>query len=138
MSNEDTNIELADLLGAESEGSTQSLTLIIPSADINGKDIENQEVWVKEAASLLAHIGGGVTIMPPVEGGWLSPEGNIIWEKPIFVYTYIKPDLFLEKLGELRNFLHRMGRETNQGEIACQFDGTLYRITVYDPAERNI
>jgi hypothetical protein len=84
-----------------------------------------------EAASLLAEIGGGFTIMPAVEGGWLN-EGNIIWENPVVIYTYIKPNKFEEKLPELRGFLHRMGRETNQGEVVFEFDHWFYRITEYD------
>jgi hypothetical protein len=35
-------------------------------------------------------------------------------------------------LPRLREFLHRMGRETNQGEIAFEFDGRFYRIRTFD------
>lgn len=132
MATDEIEIDLGKELGASSIASDQNLTLYIPSADKNGVEIENQRHWVKEAASLLARIGGGVTIMPPVEGGWLPPEGDIVWEKPILVYSYVKTDNFLKLLPELRSFLHRMGRETNQGEIACQFDGYFYRITKFD------
>ncbi len=77
-----------------------------------------------EAADLLARIGGGVTIMPPTEGGWFDEQSSIIiWERPVIVYTYIKPDEFEQHLAELREFLHRMGRETHQGEVAVEFDG---------------
>ncbi|HZU37332.1 MAG TPA: hypothetical protein VFA18_15520 [Gemmataceae bacterium] len=38
-------------------------------------------------------------------------------------------------LPRLREFLHRMGRETNQGEIAFEFDGRFYRIRNFDAAE---
>jgi hypothetical protein len=66
--------------------------------------------------------------MPPTEGGWLDEENSvIIWERPIIVYTYIKPDLFETYLPQLRAFLHRMGRETNQGEIVVEFDNQFYR-----------
>lgn len=50
----------------------------------------------------------------------------------MLVYTYIKPDKFLKGLPELREFPHRLGRETNQGEIAVEFDGRFYRITEFD------
>ena len=86
-----------------------------------------------QAAELLAHIGGGVTIMPPVEGGWLNPEeGRIVWENPVIVYAYVKFEGFEKRLPGLREFLHRMGRETNQGEVVVEFDGTFYRITTFD------
>ena len=72
--------------------------------------------------------------MPAVEGGWLRDDGRIVWERPVTVYTYIDPDRFLERLPELRAFLHRLGRETNQGEVACLFAGAFYRIRDFDKA----
>ena len=35
-------------------------------------------MWVLEAAELLSEIGGGFTILPPVEGGWVNELGEII------------------------------------------------------------
>jgi hypothetical protein len=119
----------------DEENSEIDLASYIPDRDRDNHEIGTQRKWVLEAADLLAGIGGGVTIMPPTEGGWLDEENNIIiWEHPIMVYTYIKPEQFEEYLPELREFLHRMGRETNQGEIAVEFDGQFYRITKYDAA----
>ncbi len=130
---EELALDLADLLGADQGVSHQVLTLYIPDRDRHGNEIGNQRQWVLEAADLLAHIGGGVTIMPPTEGGWYDPDNEvIIWERPIIVYTYVNPDTFVEHLSQLRQFLHRMGRETNQGEVAVEFDGQFYRITQYD------
>lgn len=70
--------------------------------------------------------------MPPVEGVWLNESGESVWENPVIVYSYIKPDAFLAQLPQLREFLHRMGRETRQGEIAFEFDGRFYRIRTFD------
>ena len=126
-------VDIADQLGAEEGVSHQVLTLYIPDKDRYGNEIGTQRKWILEAAQLLANMGGGVTIMPPTEGGWLDEENDvIIWERPVVVYTYIKPDRFMERLQQLREFLHRMGRETGQGEIAVEFDGQFYRITQYD------
>jgi hypothetical protein len=58
----------------------------------------------------------------------------IIWEQPIIVYSFIQGDQFFQALPRLREFLHRMGRETNQGEIAFEFDGQFYRIRTFDAA----
>lgn len=58
----------------------------------------------------------------------------VVWEDPILVYTYVRPDEFVSLLSELRTFLHRMGLETNQGEIAFEFDGSFYRIVSFDVA----
>jgi hypothetical protein len=35
-------------------------------------------------------------------------------------------------MSRLREFLHRLERETNQGEIAVESDGQFYRIAKYD------
>ena len=126
---------LSEALGASEPASTEVLTLFIPSADQDGKPIRNQALWVQKASALLAEIGGGVTIMPPVDGGWLAPNGKIVWEKPILVYTYIRPDEFEARLPELRSLLHSMGRETRQGEIAVLFGDQFYRIRQYDSEE---
>jgi hypothetical protein len=135
---DDRSLDLAEALGAMEGTSHQVLTLYIPDKDRQGSELGTQRKWVLEAAALLANIGGGVTIMPPTEGGWYDPESDvIIWERPVVVYTYIKPDLFLEHLPTLRDFLHRMGRETRQGEIAVEFDGRFYRITDYDTPDRS-
>jgi hypothetical protein len=126
-------IDLGSLLGAEQGVSHQVLTLYIPDRDRENNEIGTQRKWVLEAAELLAGMGGGVTIMPPTEGGWLDEQHNrIIWEHPVIVYTYTKPDQFVQQLPGLREFLHRMGRETNQGEVAIEFDGQFYRVTRYD------
>jgi hypothetical protein len=125
---------LSSLVGASEETSVQVLTLYIPNKDRKNQEIGNQRKWVVEAAKLLAGIGGGVTIMPPVEGGWVDPDGVIVWESPVVVYSFIKPEPFSKTVQKLREFLHRLGRETNQGEVAFEFDGWFYRITKFDKA----
>lgn len=127
------DIDLLEALGASSTSSSQVLTLYIPNKDRDGKEFDTQKQWVQNAAEILAKIGGGVTIMPAVDGGWLNEETDeIIWENPIVIYTYIKTENFEKHLPELRTFLHKLGRETNQGEIAVEFDGDFYRITTFD------
>lgn len=126
-------VDLTEAFGASDATSTQALTLYIPNKDQDDNEFGTQRRWVLEAADLLAHIGGGVTVMPPCEGGWLNEtSGEVVWEDPVLVYTYIKPEPFLRELPRPREFLHRLGRETNQGEIAVEFDGHFYRITRFD------
>lgn len=129
---ETLEVDLAQALGATAEVSGQVLTLYIPNRDRQGKELGTQRKWVLEAAEILAAIGGGVTIMPPAEGGWVDDQGKIIWEDPVLVYSYVKPDRLVAELPRLRGFLHRMGRETNQGEVAVEFDGLFYRIRTFD------
>jgi hypothetical protein len=94
-----------------------------------GRRVGSQRRWVLDAAALLAEIGGGVTILPPVEGGWYDAGNDrIVWERPVIIYTYVKPDAFIDKLPALRAFVHRMGRETAQGEVVVEFDRQFFRI----------
>jgi hypothetical protein len=128
-------MDLGAALGADAGISTQCFTVYVPNKDRDGKEIGNQRKWVLEAIRLLSEMNGGATAMPPVEGGWLSDQGEIIWENPVIVYSFIRPDQFLSSFPRVREFLHRMGRETNQGEIAFEFDGRFYRIRNFDAAE---
>lgn len=129
-------LDLAQLLGSDAGVSTQCLTIYIPNKDQKGHEIGNQRKWVLEAIQLLSEINGGATAMPPVEGAWRNDEGEIIWEHPVVVYSFIRTDRFLENLSRLRRFLHQLGRETNQGEVAFEFDGRFYRIRKFDKPRR--
>jgi len=131
---DDIEIDLAVVMGAMEAPSQQTLTLYIPDRDRDGREIGTQRRWVIEAAELLAEIGGGVTIEPPVEGGWYDEAANrVVWERPVLVYTYVRPKPFVDSLPRLRGFLQRLGRETMQGEVAFEFGDEFYRIQVFEP-----
>ncbi len=134
MSNEDgPEVDIGTALGASDATSPQVLTLYIPNKDRDGNEFGTQRKWVLEAGELLAEFGGGVTIMPACEGGWWNESSRtLIWEAPVLVYTYIKDEAFVQGLPRLRAFLHRLGRETRQGEVAVEFDGRFYRITSFN------
>lgn len=136
MATEDDDIEL-DLvaeLGATERVSNQTLTIYIPDKDRDGNEIGNQRKWVLEAARLFGEIGGGATILPPVEGCWFNEATQqMVWEHPVIVYTFVNPDRFRQLLPRLRAFVHRLGRETKQGEVAVQFGDELYRIQNFEP-----
>jgi len=112
------------------------LTLYVPNKDCLGGLIENHEKWTNEAQVLLTEIGGGATAFPPVDGTWRRPDGSDLWEQTRLAYTYIDPDKLAANMSRLRAFLHRFGRETNQGEVVFEFDGWFWSIVKYDqPAE---
>ena len=125
---------VAAALGA-AETSSQCFAVYVPNKDQKGQEIGNQRLWVLEIIRLLSEINGGATAMPPVEGGWLNDEGQIVWESPVVVYSFIRPDQFIANLSRIREYLHRLGRETNQGEVAFEFDGRFYRIRNFDAAK---
>jgi hypothetical protein len=131
-----TPVDLAAALGSDAGVSTQCFAIYIPNKDRSGQEIGNQRLWVLEAIRLLSEVNGGATAMPPVEGGWMNDEMQIIWENPVVVYSFVRPDEFLQALPKLREFLHRMGRDTNQGEVAFEFDGRFYRIRKFDRARK--
>jgi hypothetical protein len=134
----DPVIDLAATLGAELGYSKRSFSVYIPDKDKSGKPVPNQPQWIEEAIQLLCEINGGATAMPPVDGGWMNDDGVIIREKPVVVYSYIRAAAFVAGLNRIREFLHRMGRETNQGEIAFEFDGQFYRIRHFESVEKEL
>jgi hypothetical protein len=129
----DEPVPLAESLGAAGVA-VQCFTVYVPNKDKHDQEIGTQRRWVLDAIRLLSEINGGATAIP-VEGGWLNDEGQIILEHPVIVYSFVtRPDEFLKNLPRIRAFLHQMGRETNQGEVAFEFDDRFYRIRQFDPA----
>jgi hypothetical protein len=126
-------VDLSEALGAAEAASVERLTVYIPSQDRDGAAFDPAP-WVEEALNLLSRIGGGATAMPPADGAWLNPDSDtIVREKVVLVYTFIDPDRMEQQVPNLRRFLHRLGLETNQGEVACEFDGVLLKIQNFDP-----
>ncbi len=141
MSNNILEIDLKEILGASVLPSSQQLVFYIPNKDKEGSKIKQLAKWIKEARELLSIIGGGETTMPSADGSWLKTdigsikelkEKDILWEKTTLIYTYIYPDKFEINLYSLREFLHRFGRETNQGEVVFEIAGEFFRIREYD------
>lgn len=120
-------------LGATDAPSGQRLTLYVPNKDKDGELVPNHPDWCKEAQELLTEIGTGATAFPPVDGTWRKPDGTDLWEQTKMIYTYVDADKLAANMGRLREFLHRFGRETKQGQVVVEFDGKLWPIDTFDP-----
>ncbi len=135
MATDDRDLDLAAALGAESDASTQVLSLYIPNKDRHGRPIRIAP-WIREAQEILTRIGEGYTTTPPHDGGWETATGKVRREKTVIVYTYVKPDRFLAHITALREFLHRFGRKTNQEVVVVELSGGegswFFRIKEYD------
>ena len=110
----DDEIDLAAELGAQDNYSTQCFTIYIPNKDKNGKEFGTQRKWILEALGLLTELNGGATAMPQTEGVWGNEQGELIWEHPVVVYSFIRGDLFFANLARIREFLHRIRRHQAQ------------------------
>jgi hypothetical protein len=125
-------VNLAEAIGAAEHALSECLTLHIPSRDSDGNPID-QAPWIGEALAVLAQIGGRAITLPPVEAAWLNPEtGRLIQDSVVLAYTHVDPERFEASLGWLRGFLHRLGHETNQTEVAFEFADRLYKIRDFD------
>lgn len=124
--------DLGAAIGAEEGYSGQRLTLYIPNKDKDGNDVVDIEEWISEARKLLSGIGRGSTTFPPADGSWVKDNGEVLWEQTRVVYCYVYPDKLVENASFLREFLHRFGQKTNQGEVVVEFDGRFWRIRKYD------
>jgi hypothetical protein len=121
----------AEFLGSEPEPNGTLSVLFIPSKDREGNDLADQQMWASAAGRLLSELFGGATQMPPAKGMWLNEEtGQIITEEIILVHCYARSSHVNDeaRVRQLAEFLHRMGRETNQGEVVVVIGDVLHRI----------
>jgi hypothetical protein len=130
--------ELVEVFGSEAEPNGVLIVLFIPSKDKDGNDLSNQEMWADAASDLLSALFGGATIMPPAKGKWLNEETDqIITEPVVLIHCYARPSHASDedRLKRLAGFLHRMGKETNQGEVAIVIDNVFHRIRKFTLAQ---
>jgi hypothetical protein len=106
-------------------------TLYIPDKNRHGQYIDS-DTWISRAMQLLTEINGGATALPAARGMWKDDRGNILDERTVIVYSFIKPERFFERLPVIRAFLHRFGRETDQGEVLIEYGSSAMWIDEYD------
>jgi hypothetical protein len=126
-------MDVGKALGANLPAGTYPIMLFVPSHDRKGDPID-RERWVHEALSVLGRLFRGATGLPGF-GVWRDDQqaGQLIHEQPVIVFCLANPaDVTKAAARELRQFLHRMGRETNQGEVGVVLEGNYWGITKFD------
>jgi hypothetical protein len=120
--------DFAGALGASKAASTL-LVLFIPSKDRGDSPID-QPYWVEEALNALGTLFGGATAFPQGKGVWRDDAqgGKLLFDEPVIIQCYTSEYRIEERIDELREFLHRMGREARQGAIGLVIDGDYLEI----------
>jgi hypothetical protein len=110
------------------------VVLFIPDRNRENRPID-QHSWVDEALNVMGKIFRGATAFPPGRGVWRDDEagGRLLKEKTVMVVSYVDRKLLTgPTLRSLREFLHRFGREAQQGEVGIVIDSKYYGISRYD------
>ena len=121
-------------LGATHPTGTLPIVLFVPSHDRDGRDIDH-DAWVTRALETLGTLFRGATAYPRARGVWRDDEreGTLRYEEPTVVTCYADPAALTDTArSRLRAFLHRLGRETNQGEVGIVIGDKYYGITEFD------
>jgi len=94
-------------------------------------EIPDWESWVRRAVDVLGDINGGATAYSPSIGYYADDErgGERVWERTVFVYSFVDRDVFRARISEIRSFAHEFGRETRQGSVFFEFDGYAYSVS---------
>lgn len=109
------------------------VTLFIPSQTRDGDSIDHA-FWCDQALKVMAGLFGGATAIA-CEGAWRDDErgGAILMERNSTVQSYMAKSSWNETTAmALASFLHRMGRETSQGEIALVVNGQFFPIREFN------
>src|SRR5688572_11500249 len=114
---------MAATLGATRPTGTSPFVLFVPSVTRSGDTVDH-DYWVDEALSLFASLFRGATAYPRGRGRWRDDErgGSLVADEPTVVTCCAVPqDITGEALARVRGFLHRLGREADQGEVGIVF-----------------
>ena len=131
--------DLVTALGARDDILSQRFSIYLPNMgkDASGLDIEiprgELDRFVNEAKTILGKLNQGATVYPECDGiWWKRGSAEPTHEKTRVVYSFIDPTAFREGLPQIREFLHRFGRETGQQQVFVEFDSLALRIENYD------
>ena len=121
-------------LGATYPVGASQVVLFVPDRNRVGAFID-QDYWVDQALGILGKLFRGATAFPPGRGVWRDDDvgEKILKEQTVMVVSYVNPKLLTaHALRSLRDFLHRLGRETQQGEVGVVINSKYYGISRYD------
>lgn len=126
--------DLHAALGAGPPAGVDQVTLFVPSVDREGSPID-QAYWTEQALATFGRLFRGATAFPPGRGVWRDDErgGALLYDETQMVMSYVHSGVFddEEVVKRLKEFLCRMGREANQGEIGIVIGGTYFGIVDY-------
>ncbi len=119
-------------LGATLPVGNEQVTLFIPSKDQIGQTID-QNYWTDQALATLGRLFRGATAFPPGKGVWRNDArgGELVYEPIVMVTSFVPIDELMNHMGQLKTFLHRLGREANQGEVGIVVGGCYHGITTF-------
>ncbi len=102
-----------------SKSESNLLVPFIPSVDREGNPVD-QDTWGDRTLEMLGQEFGGATAFPKAKGVWRDDAqgGKLIFDEPVVVQCYTNEEALEEHVHQLRQFLVRMGTETNQGPSA--------------------
>lgn len=127
--------DLHDALGAGPPAGVDQVTLFVPSVDRDGSPID-QAYWTDQALAMFGRLFRGATAFPPSRGVWRDDErgGALVYDETQMVTSFAPSGVFddREVVKRLKEFLCRMGRDANQGEVGIVIDGTYFGIVDYE------
>jgi hypothetical protein len=106
-----------------------TVSIFVPSQTRDGMLIDHA-AWQLETLEIMARLFGGATVIE-CQGAWRDDErgGAIGIEKVSTVYSLMAESSWNKKtVTELAKFLHRMGRESDQGEVGLVVNGRYFPI----------
>ncbi len=115
-------MNLAEMMGA-SKSESSLLVLYIPSADREEHAID-QEKWVGQALEMLGGQFGRATAFPQGRGVWRDDlrGGQLVHDAPVVFQCYTNLEAIERGALALRDFLLKLGTETNQGAVGFVVD----------------
>lgn len=109
------------------------VTLFVPSQTRDGDPIDHK-FWRTQALEAMTSLFGGATAIE-CEGAWRDDDrgGSVKTEKVSAVVSLMTKSTWNSAtVWVLREFLHRMGREANQGEVGLIVDNVYFPIREFD------